>query len=43
MFSSEGQLVVEGVGFQPLDAEERLAGLQKLGLGDVAQPARARR
>jgi phosphate transport system substrate-binding protein len=43
MFSSEGQLVVEGVGFQPLDAQERLAGLQKLGLGDSAQPASARR
>jgi phosphate transport system substrate-binding protein len=32
IFSSEGQLVVEGVGFQPLAPEERSAGLRKLGL-----------
>jgi phosphate transport system substrate-binding protein len=39
VFSSQGQLVVEGVGFQPLAPEDRLAGLRKLGVtGDVAQP-----
>jgi len=32
ILSSEGQLVVEGVGFQPLAPEERSAGLRKLGL-----------
>jgi phosphate transport system substrate-binding protein len=32
IFSSEGQLVVEGVGFQPLAPEERSKGLRKLGL-----------
>lgn len=44
VFSSEGQLVVEGVGFLPLAPEERAAGLRKLGLtSDAAQPASARR
>lgn len=39
VFSSEGQLVVEGVGFQPLAPEERSAGLRKLGLSsNPAQP-----
>ena len=43
VFSSEGQLVVEGVGFQPLAPEERTAGLQKLGLAELAHPASLRR
>jgi phosphate transport system substrate-binding protein len=44
VFSSEGQLVVEGVGFLPLAPEERAAGLHKLGLsGGMAQPASLRR
>jgi phosphate transport system substrate-binding protein len=44
IFSSEGQLVVEGVGFQPLAPEERLAGLRKLGLNSNPQtgPASSR-
>jgi phosphate transport system substrate-binding protein len=44
VFSSGGQLVVEGVGFLPLAPEERAAGLRKLGLsGNMAQPASLRR
>lgn len=44
VFSSEGQLVVEGVGFQPLAPEERAAGLRKLGLTpDQAQSSVTRR
>lgn len=41
IFSSEGQLVVEGVGFQPLAPEERIAGLRKLGLNSSPQTGSA--
>jgi phosphate transport system substrate-binding protein len=40
IFSSEGQLVVEGVGFQPLPPEQRTTALHKLGL-DQGPGARA--
>jgi phosphate transport system substrate-binding protein len=36
VFSSEGQLVVEGIGFQPLMPEERLAAMRKLGVVRIA-------
>lgn len=38
MLSSQGQLVVEGVGFQPLPLERRLAARQRLGLPAIATP-----
>jgi phosphate transport system substrate-binding protein len=34
IFSSEGQLVVESVGFQPLMPEQRAASLRKLGIAE---------
>lgn len=37
MLSSQGQLVVEGVGFQPLPTEKRLLARQKLGLPAIAR------
>jgi len=41
VLSAEGQLAIEGVGFQPLLPEERMAGMRKLGLssgvGDVTR------
>lgn len=40
MLSSQGQLVVEGVGFQPLPMDRRLAGRQRLGLPAIATSAR---
>lgn len=44
IFSSEGQLVVEGVGFQPLAPDERMAGLRKLGFSaDQVQSSVIRR
>lgn len=36
--ASEGQLVVEGVGFQPLPSETRMGARQRLGLPAVAGP-----
>jgi len=39
MLSSEGQLLVEGVGFQPLPMEKRLAARQRLGLPAIATTA----
>src|SRR5258708_7483332 len=39
VFSSQGQLVVESVGFQPLEPTDRLTALQRLGISGSASAA----
>ena len=39
VFSSQGQLVVESVGFQPLEPADRLTALQRIGVNGIASTA----